>query len=105
MSGTSILSYIIFTLSIGYLFAYPTWNNISSLKNEKAKYEDSLSMIANIENKKNELLTEFNKITSDDDFANIIRGKSVGDKITLTVLSKGLQKTVTVRLAQAPDGQ
>ncbi len=45
------------------------------------------------------------KIDQDKDFTYFIRGKNVGDKITLQVLSKGTYKTVVVKLAQAPDGQ
>lgn len=70
MSGTSILAYIILTLSIGYVFAYPSFNEISVLMDEKSKYENSLGLVADIENRKNELLTEFNKI-SDTDRKNI----------------------------------
>lgn len=66
MSGTSILAYVILTLSIGYVFAYPSFNEISSLMAEKDKYESSLSTVAEIENKKNELLTKFNQISEAD---------------------------------------
>ena len=66
MSGTSILAYIILTLSIGYVFAYPTFNEISALMDEKDKYESSLNTVAEIENKKNELLTKFNQISAAD---------------------------------------
>jgi serine protease Do len=41
-------------------------------------------------------------IDDDHDFAYLIRNKNVGDTITLQVLSKGLQKTIRVRLEQAP---
>ena len=53
----------------------------------------------------NDIITAINgqKITSDNDFANIIRGKKVGDTITLQVISKGVTKTVNVTLAQAPE--
>jgi serine protease Do len=42
-------------------------------------------------------------IDQDHDFSNLIRSKSVGDTVQLGVLSKGLQKTVTLKLEQAPD--
>lgn len=66
MSGTSLLAYIILTLSLGYFFVYPSFNEISLLVGEKEKYQHSLDLIADIENKKNELLTEFNKISATD---------------------------------------
>jgi len=43
------------------------------------------------------------KIDQDNDFAAIIRNKTVGSYISLTILSKGLQKTVTIKLEAAPD--
>jgi serine protease Do len=45
------------------------------------------------------------KIDEDQNFAYLIREKRVGDIITLRVLSKGIEKTVTLTLAQAPDTQ
>ena len=45
------------------------------------------------------------KVDSDHDFANLIRGKNVGDTLTLKVLSKGVQKTITLKLENAPDNQ
>jgi len=66
MSGTSIIAYLILTLSVGYAFVYPKIEEISLLKEEQSKYEKSLEMTASIENKKNELLAEFNKISASD---------------------------------------
>jgi len=65
MSSITILAYIIVSLSIGYAFAYPLFGDISSLGAEKNRYENSLAMVENIENKKNELLTKFNNIPAD----------------------------------------
>ncbi len=42
------------------------------------------------------------KLDQDHDLANIIRQKNVGDTVHLTVLSKGLQKTVSLTLTAAP---
>lgn len=43
------------------------------------------------------------KIDQDQDFASLIRYKKIGDTITMKVLSKGVEKFVTVRLESAPD--
>jgi len=53
----------------------------------------------------NDIILEINgqKITSDQDFSSLIRGKNVGDYITLKVLSKGVEKTISLRLEKAPD--
>ena len=66
MSKISIITLLILTLVIGYAFAYPSFGDLSALTAEKQKYSDSLDMISNIENKKNELLTEFNNISAAD---------------------------------------
>lgn len=42
------------------------------------------------------------KIDGDTDFAQMIRGRKVGDALLLTILSKGTQKKVTVVLETAP---
>ncbi len=66
MSGISILSYIILTLSIGYAFIYSPMGNLTALLDQKQKYNDSLEMVSNIENKKDELLTKFDTISDTD---------------------------------------
>jgi len=66
MSNTSILFYIILTLSVGYAFIYPTAGELNALINEKQKQADYLAMVSKIEIKKGELLTEFNNIDVDD---------------------------------------
>jgi Tfp pilus assembly protein PilO len=66
MSNISIIACAILTLSIGYAFAYPSFGDLNNLLGEKQKYIDSLNMVSNIENKKNELTTKFNEIPSDD---------------------------------------
>jgi serine protease Do len=43
------------------------------------------------------------KIDEDQNFAYLIRDKKVGDYVTFKILSKGIQKTVTLRLEAAPD--
>lgn len=52
----------------------------------------------------NDIILEVNgiKIDNDSDFAQIIRQHHVGESITLTVLSKGVQKKVTIVLDAAP---
>lgn len=54
------------TLAIGYAFIYPSVGDLSALMEEKQKHEDALEKVSNIETKKNELLAEFNNITSAD---------------------------------------
>ncbi|KKQ76938.1 MAG: hypothetical protein A3A96_01290 [Candidatus Zambryskibacteria bacterium RIFCSPLOWO2_01_FULL_39_39] len=66
MSGISIVSYIILTLAIGYSFVYPSLGDLSTLSDQKQKYVDSLEIVNNIENKKNELLDKLNEISADD---------------------------------------
>lgn len=66
MKSTSIFAYIILTLIIGYVFIYPIFGDLSVLLSEKQKYNYSLEMAKNIENKKNELLAEFNNISAAD---------------------------------------
>ena len=66
MSSISIIAYIVLALSVGYAFVYPSMGEVSILMGERQKYETSLEMVNNIENKKNELLTEFNKISTED---------------------------------------
>ena len=44
-------------------------------------------------------------IDADHDFATIIRNKSIGDTIKMVVLSKGIQKTVSVTLEQGPTSE
>lgn len=66
MSSTSIIAYIVLTLSIGYAFIYSSVGDLSILINEKQEYKTSLETVNNIENKKNELLTRFNNISPED---------------------------------------
>jgi serine protease Do len=53
----------------------------------------------------NDIILEIDgqKIDEDQSFASIIRSKNVGDTITLKVLSKGVTKTVQLKLEAAPD--
>lgn len=63
MSGISIVTYLVLTLSIGYAFIYSSFGDLGVLMSQKQKYEDSLSVVRNIENKKTELYTQFNAIS------------------------------------------
>ncbi|OHA94109.1 MAG: hypothetical protein A3E02_01220 [Candidatus Zambryskibacteria bacterium RIFCSPHIGHO2_12_FULL_38_34] len=63
MSNTSIIAYAVLTLSIGYAFVYPSFGDLNSLLDKKQEYANALNTISNIEDKKNELLTEFNNIS------------------------------------------
>jgi len=53
----------------------------------------------------NDIILEIDgqKIDENQSFASIIRSKNVGDTITLKVLSKGVTKTVQLKLEAAPD--
>jgi hypothetical protein len=66
MNPISLIIYTILTFSIGYAFIYPSFGDISNLSDQKQKYADSLEMVNNIENKKNELLTKFDAIPEAD---------------------------------------
>ncbi len=66
MSNTSKLAYVILAILIGYIFIYPKTGEVSLLMAEKQKYESYLETLGSIESKKNELLTEFNKISVED---------------------------------------
>ena len=43
------------------------------------------------------------KLDDTNSFSDVIRGKNVGQVITLTILHKGIQKNVSVTLAAAPN--
>lgn len=66
MSSISIIAFIVLTLSVGYAFIYPSFNNINGLLDQKQNYLDSLDTVSNIENKKDELLTKLNEISEED---------------------------------------
>ncbi len=66
MSSTSTLTCFVLALAIGYAFVFPAFSEVSILMEDKQGYEDSLKMVAEIENRKNELLTEFNNISETD---------------------------------------
>ncbi len=53
----------------------------------------------------NDIILEIDgkKLENDVNFASIIRAHKVGDTVNLKVLSKGMTKTVTVKLEQAPE--
>jgi Tfp pilus assembly protein PilO len=66
MSGTSVITILVLTLSIGYVFTYPSFNEISALMVEQDKYQHYLDTVADIESKKNQLVEKFNQISEDD---------------------------------------
>lgn len=53
----------------------------------------------------NDIILEIDgiKINVDNDFASLIRNKKVGDTVNMKVLSKGVEKTLYLRLEVAPD--
>lgn len=65
MSSTAILSYVIFSLSVIYAFSMPLANETFALLDQQAQYEEMVDKMRNLENKKNALLAEFNKISAD----------------------------------------
>lgn len=66
MSSTSILSYLILSLCVVYAFAYPYYQEVGLLGEEKNKYEESLALVADIESKKNALIQEYENIGESD---------------------------------------
>lgn len=66
MSNIAKISYIILALAIGYAFAWPAFGEVQALLGQKQKYEDALAMAANVETKKDELLTQYNAISETD---------------------------------------
>lgn len=62
MNNTSILGYIILSLTIGYVFIYSSLDQVAALKENKTKNEQFLAMVANIQSKKDELLKQFSEI-------------------------------------------
>lgn len=59
----SRLLYIILGTLILYFFALPQYRSLEPLNVEKQRYEDTLEQVRNIEQKKNELVAEYNQIT------------------------------------------
>ena len=55
----------------------------------------------------NDIILEIDgkKINEDQNFANLIREKKVGNTIKLKILSKGVEKTVSLKLGKSPDNQ
>ena len=66
MKNTSTFAYLLLAVAIAYAFAYPSWQEVSLLFEEKQQYGDSLAMVGQIENKKNEMLSQFNNISTED---------------------------------------
>ena len=106
MSSTSKLIYFILTLSVGYAFAYPSVGELSALMTEKQKQENTVAMITEVEAKKNELLTKYNKISPEDkkyietvlpdslDFVKLISQiDTVGSKYGLSINKTSFKET------------
>lgn len=55
----------------------------------------------------NDIILDVDGVKLDDthDLAQLIRGKNVGDTVTLTILAKGVQKDVQITLEAAPQGE
>ncbi|MBN2093801.1 MAG: hypothetical protein JW740_00275 [Candidatus Zambryskibacteria bacterium] len=66
MSNVFKFGLILLAIIIGYLFAYPTVQDVFATLEDKQDYENSLSVAQNIEIKKQELLDELNKISNED---------------------------------------
>ncbi len=64
MSSTAILSYLVLSISVVYAFIMPFIGNSSRLLGEKARYQEALDQVSNIEAKKNALETEFKQISA-----------------------------------------
>ena len=66
MSKISTIIYVVLALSIGYIFVLPLYQDVSQLLSQKTSYMNSLNAIDNIQNKKSELLNQFNQISDAD---------------------------------------
>ena len=66
MSKISSLALIVIALAIGYAFVYSPMGELNILLDQKQENENSLEMMRNIENKKTELLTQYNNIPEED---------------------------------------
>ncbi len=66
MFGIPPLGYLILSLSVGYVFVYSPWAEISDLNNTKSQYGEFLETISKIEVKKNDLQNQFNQISEED---------------------------------------
>ncbi len=66
MSPTSAISYIIVAFSVVYAFTLPAFRDLSLLLDEKAAFAGMVAKASEIEERKNTLLAEFNKISASD---------------------------------------
>ncbi len=66
MFGIPPLGYLILSLSIGYVFVYSPWAEVSALNDKKSEYSGFIDTVSKIETKKNELQTQFNQISEED---------------------------------------
>ena len=64
--NNSAITYLGLTLILAYAFTYTQWQELQILINEQSKYQDTIEKIEQIETRKNELLTQFNKISAED---------------------------------------
>jgi Tfp pilus assembly protein PilO len=62
----SKLVYTILGALVLYFFAMPQYEALGPLNVEKQRYEDTLEQVRNIEQKKSELLAEYNQITKEE---------------------------------------
>jgi hypothetical protein len=66
MSNTSSAIILIVIIASGYFFVYPSFQEVQLIQQEKSAHLASLEMMNNIESKKNQLLTEYDKISIED---------------------------------------
>lgn len=66
MFGIPPLGYLMLSLSIGYVFVYSPWSEVSALNDSKDQYTQFMDTISQIETKKNDLQSQFNQISEED---------------------------------------
>lgn len=66
MFGIPPLGYLLLSLSVGYVFVYSPWTEVSMLNETKDKYSGFVDTISQIESKKNQLESQFDQISEED---------------------------------------
>lgn len=66
MNSTTTLSYIVITGAIIYAFTMPVMGDLGRLMDQKAVYQEAIAAATEIEEKKNTLLADFNRISAAD---------------------------------------
>lgn len=66
MSNISKITYLVLAVIVGYVFAYPYYKDIALLMDQRQKYEGYLQMVANIEKRKDELMTQLENLPAGD---------------------------------------